>query len=600
MNTYKRDLVLDATRADKKQRRVPAVISTEFPVSRDGYEEILLHSPDNVDLSRAPLPLIESHDGRRLNIGLVENLKLAGGKLRGDIVFGNSERANELWPDVEAGIVRNLSIGYVINSQRIRGETVEVTRWQPFETSLVSIPADPTAGTYRNITMQNNDDILAIESRDSLSRSQRRAQNAGLTGTLRESALENERIVEIREIQRAYRGRLGLTPEQTDSVADQAVDKGLTVKQFQDALLGASEGLAKMRTITTNVDPRSSGRSGGFKERQFSVARAIGGMIDPRGVDCGFERECSQEMARQLGRQPQGFYMPIGRLSERTLSVAGTPDLVGESHLGNEFIDALRARSFVMGLGPRILSGLTMDVSIPRLTASASSGWIAGDGSDGLTASDPTVDSVKLTPKTVGALTVLSRKMILQGDPETEQMVRDDFAKLIATELDRAAINGSGASNQPTGIINTLGVSTGTYALGGASFAKIVEMESALMANSADFGSLAYLTTPALSGSLKLVEKSVGSGQFVWTSGRERGVGEMNGFPAYASSNVPLDNIILGNWSDLLMGLWGAIDIAVDPYHDFAKGTVAVRIFTSVDFAVRHPESFVVYNRAAS
>ena len=586
-------MVLDTTRADKKKRRVPAVISTEFPVSRVGYDEILLHEPENVDLSRAPLPLIESHDGRRLNIGLVENLKLSNGKLRGDIVFGNSARANELWPDVEAGIVRNLSIGYVITNHRTRGETIEVTRWQPYETSLVSIPADPNAGTYRSITMDTNEENMLENVREGLTRSQRRAQNNGLAVENRERAFEHERISNIREMQRAYRGKLGLAKEKTDEVADEAVDKGLTVAEFQEALIAAAESVNKVRKMTSVQNVRSTGR-------EFSIARAIGGMIDPHGVDAGFERECSQEMARQFGRQPQGFYMPIGRLTERTFSVAGASAMVGEEHMGSEFIDSLRARSFVMGLGPRVLSGLIQDISIPRLTASATSGWISGDGLDGLTASDPAIDNVTLTPKTVGAMTILSRKMILQGQPETESMVRDDFAKLIAIELDRAAINGSGLSNQPTGIINTLGVSTGTYPLAGATFAKIVAMEGALMADNADVGGLAYLTTPAIASGLKVVEKSTGSGQFVWSPGRERGVGDMNGLPAYASNNVPLDKIILGNWADLIMGLWGAIDIAVDPYHDFAKGTVAVRIFASVDFAVRHPKSFVVYSRAAT
>ena len=90
-----------------------------------------------------------------------------------------------------------------------------------------------------------------------------------------------------------------------------------------------------------------------------------------------------------------------------------------------------------------------------------------------------------------------------------------------------------------------------------------------------------------------------GTGLFVWNAGREPGVGEVGGLPAYASSNVPLDKIILGNFSDLLMGMWGAIDVSVDPNYDFAKGSIAVRIFASVDFAVRHPQSFVVYGRGA-
>lgn len=602
MNLRTRELRLDASRADASQRRVPAVISTEFAVERDGFSEVLLHGSENVDLSRAPLPLIESHDGHRLNIGLVENLRLAGGKLRGDIVFGSSNRALELWPDVASGIVRNLSIGYVIVDHEMRGETLVATRWQPFETSLVSIPADPNAGTYRSNHMERNNELPEVDSGERLSRSQRRALNNDDRTLERAMVAEREleRVNEIHAIARAYAHRV--RRGNAHDIASRAVDQGLTVKQFQEALMAAMATVGPMPTAGstpdgTNAngdqasgDPAASGRG-------FSIVRAIAGVIDPRGVDNGYERECSQELSRRIGRQPTGIYMPMGRLGKRVFSVSGAAAMVGEEHLGSEFIDALRARSFVMGLGVRLLTGLTQDVSIPRLATSATSGWIAGDGADGFTPSAPGIDSVTLTPKTVGALTILSRKMVLQGDPDAEQLVRDDFAKLIAGELDRAAINGSGSSNQPTGVINTSGVTTGTYSHLGPAYGDVLSMESSLMLDNADSGKLAYLTEPLLASYMKATPKVTDGSNFVWTAGKERGVGDVNGFPAYATTNVPTDKIILGNWEDLIMGIWGAVDIAVDPNYDFAKGSIGVRVMASVDFAVRNPKSFVVFHR---
>lgn len=584
MNMLRRDLELDAARADAKKRRVPAVLSTTFPVEREGYVEVLLHGRENVDLSRAPLPLIESHDGRTLNIGLVENLRLADGKLRGDVVFGTSQRANELWPDVEAGIVRNLSVGYRITDFQWRGETLEAKRWQPFETSLVSIPADPNAGTYRSYSMHNDEGESVANADNTLTRRERRELHRETAGLNQSANTERARVLEITAIARQYdRYDLG-------DVAEHAIREGLSVAEFK------ARAMDKMANGPMAI---SNGHRRDQPEREYSIVRAIAGAIDQR-VDNGFEREVSQELGRALGRQPRGIFMPVGRLTERTLSVAGAAALVGEQNLGSEFIDALRNRSFVMQLGARVLSGLTEDLSIPRLTASSTAGWIAGDGTDGLTESTPTVDAVTLKPKTVGALTVLSRKMVLQGNPDAESMVRNDFAQLIAVELDRAAINGSGVANQPIGVINTAGVSTGTYPLAGPDFASMLAMEAALMADNADQGSLAYLTTPALAAVLKGKETAAGSGVFVWSAGRERGQGSMVGLPAFATSNVPLDRVILGNWADLLMGLWGAVDIEVNPYHDFSKGNVGVRVFASVDFAVRHPESFAVYTRSAT
>lgn len=604
MQYLTRELRLDASKADSAARRVPAVLSTTFEVDRGGFGEVLLHGPDNVDLARAPLPLIESHDGARLNIGLVENLRLTGDALRGDLVLGSSQRALDLWPDIESGIVRNLSIGYAILDQRVVGDRIEATRWMPYEVSLVSVPADPFAGIKRNKTM-NNVMSPAPDDGANLSRSQRRAIPAAVEA-------ERSRASEISGIARAYAGADGWRGVDVSAMANDAIEKGLTVAQFQAAMAAASASVDNPVEDSVAADLGRSYRSEHREPRfttvragrrdnsqHYSLVRAIGGMLDPRGIDNGYEREVSQELALRMGRKPRGMFMPTGQLSERSLTVSGAAALVGEDHMAAEFIDVLRARSFVMQLGAKVLSGLTEDVSIPRLTASATSGWIAGDGADGLTESTPAVDGVTLKPHTVGALVTLSRKMVLQGGPDAESMVRDDFAKLIAIELDRAAIAGSGLSNQPKGVIATTGVTAATYPVGGPDFASVLAMEAAMMADNADLGSLAFLTTPALAGVLKGVETATGSGVFVWGSGKERGQGEMVGIPAYASSNVPLDKIVLGNWADLLMGMWGAVDIDVNPYHDFAKGTIAVRVFAAVDFAVRHPESFVVYSRGS-
>jgi hypothetical protein len=147
----------DRQHANAESLTVPAVLSTETPVKRGNIVEVLRHTPESVDLSRFPLPVIEAHDGRKVNIGLAENPRIEGGKLRGTIRFGTSARARELFQDVEAGIVRNLSIGYewLDTAETPRGpETlVTVTRFKPFEVSIVAIPADHNAGFNRGKCM---------------------------------------------------------------------------------------------------------------------------------------------------------------------------------------------------------------------------------------------------------------------------------------------------------------------------------------------------------------------------------------------------------------------------------------------------------------
>ncbi len=140
-----------------------ATLSTETPVFRRGrdgeYNEVLSHDPKAVNLERSPLPLIERHDSDTMPIGLVENIRIVDRKLKGSIRFGSSERAKEIEADVEAGIIRNLSVGYSIDEIEERKgngtRTLVATRWTPHEVSALAIGADANAGFGRNFKKEN-------------------------------------------------------------------------------------------------------------------------------------------------------------------------------------------------------------------------------------------------------------------------------------------------------------------------------------------------------------------------------------------------------------------------------------------------------------
>jgi phage head maturation protease len=153
MNDFTRVLQLDATRANPTDRTIPVVVSTETPVDRGSYIEILSHTPDSVDLSRAPLPLIEGHDAKKTNIGIIEGLTVIDRKLRGIARFGTSARATELFNDVVSKIVSGLSLGYRINDYVEDGNVLTATNFTPFEVSVTGIPADINSGFYRNKKM---------------------------------------------------------------------------------------------------------------------------------------------------------------------------------------------------------------------------------------------------------------------------------------------------------------------------------------------------------------------------------------------------------------------------------------------------------------
>ncbi|WP_054030599.1 phage major capsid protein [Desulfatitalea tepidiphila] len=135
---------------DADQRTVEATLSTTYPVRRYDGEEVLSHDPDAIDLTRAPLPLISAHNERSLPVGIVESLQVIGGKLRGLLRISKSQ--DRIWGDIQDGILRNLSIGYFIKEKKRTAKGYLVTKWQPYECSLVAAGADPAAGIGRSIT----------------------------------------------------------------------------------------------------------------------------------------------------------------------------------------------------------------------------------------------------------------------------------------------------------------------------------------------------------------------------------------------------------------------------------------------------------------
>ncbi|MEI9477392.1 MAG: phage major capsid protein [Deltaproteobacteria bacterium] len=159
----KRSFQIEASNIRAETKSIPASLSSECPVKRfDGFE-ILSHKPEAVDLSRAPLPLLCSHDNASLPVGVVEGLTVAEGRLKGTIRLSANQDA--LWRDITDGILRNLSIGYQIVKREKTKTGYLATRWMPYEVSLIAAPADNTVGINRTInqtkggtrTMDKND-----------------------------------------------------------------------------------------------------------------------------------------------------------------------------------------------------------------------------------------------------------------------------------------------------------------------------------------------------------------------------------------------------------------------------------------------------------
>jgi HK97 family phage prohead protease len=207
--------------ANTDQRTIPAVLSTDTGVQRGDYTEILLHASGSIDLSRFPLPVLVSHDSGQLNIAIAENPAISSGKLRANIRFGESDQAKQIFADVQTGIINSLSVGYEwLEYVEEQGKTIKVTRWQPLEVSIVSVPADHNAGFFRNKQMTDSATTQTEENEVIDPKILKRA-----------ATMERERINGIR--------KFGKHSRTSDAVINTLIERGIDLETAKAQMLEA-------------------------------------------------------------------------------------------------------------------------------------------------------------------------------------------------------------------------------------------------------------------------------------------------------------------------------------------------------------------------
>ena len=579
-----RAMEMEMSPIDEDKRTVRMALSSEEPVDRSFGKEILDHTREAIDLSflasgRAPLLL--DHDPEK-QIGVIKSVQLDedARRLRAEVRFGKGELAREAFSDVVDGIKANISVGYNIGKMerdKQDKETYRASSWKPVEASLVSIPADMTVGVGRSIKAENKPVIKTSLKEDNV---MSEVDIEAVKAEAQQAAQRNAaQIVE-----------LGARHNKSD-MAREAIAKGQSIEEFRGALLdeiGSSAALESQEIGMKDAEVK-----------RFSMARAIHALANPtdrRAQEAAaFEFECSRAAADQYGKTAQGIMLPaeVLRTWKRDLNSSDDSSIVTDDFRGGDFIDALRNQSSVMAAGARMLGGLSGDVKIPKKATASAASWIATEGG-AASESEMTFSQVSLSPKSLGAFTDVTRQLLIQSSLDVEALIRDDLTKALGLAIDKAGLEGTGSSGQPTGILNTTGVNTVTaFAAANPTFAEVVTLETAVAEDNALNGNLAYILPASMNGALKTTAKDAGSGQFVSEGGM------INGYNAIVSNQATAGNLYFGNFDDLLIGMFGGLDIVVDPYTASTTGTVRIVALQSVDVAVRNAVSFAFGNDGA-
>lgn len=607
---------------DEEKRTVVLPFSSDAPVERWDGMETLRHDAESIDFSRLNngAAVLEDHGGRQ--IGVVERAWLGeDGRGWAELRFSKSPEGEIVWRDIIDGIRRNVSFGYARKKIERKEATNEytVTRWMPYEVSIVSVPADPTVGVGRSAddtadcgennrsedTAKNNQQNTVSESKTTISKGIRTMDtNTTVDMNALRAQIEAETRAKLENEQRSEDSRrneiraIGKQCEMS-AEAEQAVESKMTVDAFRKLAL---ENAVAKRSIQASKQGGELGLTP-QEVKEFSFRRAILGQIEGSGVKADYEREVSRAYAQKIGKETRGILVPPDVLlagMERTFNqtTGAGSKLIATNLLAGSFIDILRNKTVVAQAGAMMMPGLSGNVAIPRQTGATTAYWFNSESAGITAASNPTIDQVSLSPKTVGAYGDISRSLLKQSTPAAEQLVRNDLAAVIGLAIDLAALKGTAADGQPRGITLTSGINSGNWDTANTpTWAKLVAMETAVdLANALD-GNFVYVMGAALRGACKTTVKA--TGQLGWLMGDD---GRINGYNVISSNQLGTGECIFGRFADLIIGMWGGLDLQVNPYIEALEKAGAIRVtaLQDVDVAVRRPKSFTFYDNAAA
>jgi len=575
--------------------------------------EVLLHGQENVDMSwiaSGNAPFLKDHrmsEQAGVILGAEIDESARKGKITG-LKFSRSQLGQDLKADIDDGVRKNVSVGYVIlevvEAEAPKRDTpgvYHVTRWKPYEVSSVSIPADETVGmrskeqdfemiVYRKRSLTNPNGEGTMDPEKDTERGNQNPAPQTIDVKVGEVESDASRIYKIADLNRE------VFPFGRD-LASEAIALRKTSdefwKEFQPALLDYQRKQATLKIGMTDKD----------KER-FSLLR-ISQALDPNCPEVGmddirFEREISADYCKQRGISSErgGIIVPLEaippRASRAAIISSGTGAGVVEEFGSGEVIEYLRPLSVLGRAGARFISGLVGKFDMAKIGVGTTSYWVGEktEAGDDVTTSAIDLDLLQFLIHTVAASQGITRQMQKQTSSyDVESIVRGDLYQSLADAIDLASLAGTGSNSQPTGVMYT--TSVGTEALATANtplWSDVVNMETTVAEANALRGSLAYIAHPTPVGTMKQTLKASGVSGFIVEGD------QCNGYPIMRSTNAlkgAVKETIFGNWNELMVGMWGGLELIVNPYKHSEKGITVLTAFQDLDTQVRHPASFV-------
>lgn len=548
---------------------IELAFASEQPVLREFGEqilnEILLCSPENVDLSRLQnkAAVLFNHDKDNI-IGVVESSSIDADKVcRASIRL--SSTADKYQTMVEEGILTKVSVGYSILDYRIDGDNLLATKWQPFEISLVSIPADDIqSGIGRSLD----------EVQESTESEQEPEQEIESESTdVEQSSTESEPEIESTDEQESEEEQSSTDepePDQTINTEEQEQERQMEIealgKLLNKDVSRYLESNLSLRDITNELK-----NSNDDKEitMENNLSKAIRSLIDNSPVEGVIEGE-------------RGYVVDLQR-DTTTTNAAG----VVVRKTADSYIDQLWAQSVLAQVAqPQVFSGLEGNGELVIPVANKLTGGTFGFVAEGADSPmhDAPFTSVSLKPKNFTGSVALTRTLQL-SNTAAERFVSEQLTKTAASDLENE-------------ILRYIATNATQQSATAFDLAAIEDAVEALALANVYAGNCVAIMHPSVYAALRQVPMAGNTAAKMLIEGYRDEQYLADEIRVIVSTRVPTDSILIGDFSTLILAQWGGVELDRDLTTKRASQGVVLRSFSYMDFAVAHKDAFVLVTKA--
>lgn len=617
-------------------------------------DEILVHTPEAVDLSRLNnnAPLLFNHNFDN-HIGVVCNARIDADNVgRALVKFSkHGTLANDIRNKVIEGTMEKISVGYDIKEYHIdytKGQLI-VTKWAPYELSFVTVPADDTVGLNRSLnTITVNLEAKRDMTKEQIEEIKEEQEPAQVEETPVEENKEPEveetqerQVEENKEDENLEDGKDAEHPESVDDdsstvreaeeVKEEREAAPIEEEKIEEVAERSEEDELEIREIARelNIDDEELKRALAIKdmtpeafrtkalnkiataqrnneqqikdskmEKTFDLNNVIRSLVDGDVLGAN-EAEYSAMAATatmQRGRAARGGSVFVPAAAMRAASEGNTKAtltaVTDEKLLTESYIEMLLPQSVLGRLGVTVLSGLNSPIAVPKMTASSVEAFGFVDENGSAPESKATFANVKMSPKTFAGGNPISRASIKQV-PGIATLITDHINKSVRIKLEQLILSDKENARGPDGLVKQL-VDGGRVTKKAAfSYKDFLKEIAALTDAGVPAQSIKFAMSGATAAELESTLKDNGVSGYIIENGK------LAGYDVVTSGVIPADHIVLGDFSGIMIGEWGGLELDMDDTTYRAQSAIVPRIWVDLDFTVVQPEALKVLHISA-